>query len=159
MIYKPTKKCQLMTLLPAEKVEKKRLAYPVCDGWFTEFYVYARDWINAEKYNVDDWIDGIMTYGTNHMKDEFVMEPMCNHHQGGVYLSRPYWEAMVKMFGHSPEPGVVSYDPDAVEPVLVTYPQNTMATYEPDAEGDCCDIMEDIMLSRGLTIKPDVGSC
>ena len=159
MIYKPTKKCQLMTSPPEVKLGKKRLAYPVCDGWLCEFHVYAWDWINAEKYNVDDWIDGIMTYGTNHMKDEFVMEPMCNHHQDGVYLSRPYWEAMVKMFGHSPELGVVSYDPDAVEPDLVTCSLNTMTSHEPDAEGDLCDIMEEIMLSRGLTIKPDVSSC
>jgi len=138
-------------------VSEEKLAYPVCDGWFLEFHVYAWDWINAEKYNDDDWIDGIMTYGTNHMSDEFVMEPMCNHHQGGVYLSRPYWEAMVKMFGHSPELGVVSYDPDAVEPELVTYPLNAMTTY--GTEGECCDIMETILLSKGLTIKHDDDSC
>ena len=145
-------------MMPTETiVSEERLAYPVCDGWLCEFYIYAKAWQNYDEYD-DDWIDPNPYHNRT-----FVMEPMCNHHKGevgyGPYLSRPYWEAMVKMFGHSPELGVVSYDPDAVKPELVTCSLNTMTSYEPDAEGDCCDIMEDIMLSRGLTIKPDVVSC
>ena len=145
-------------MMPTEKiVSEEKLAYPVCDGWLCEFYIHAKAWQNYDEYD-DDWIDPNPYHNRT-----FVMEPMCNHHKGevgyGPYLSRPYWEAMVKMFGHSPELGVVSYDPDAVKPELVTCSLNTMTSYEPDAEGDCCDIMEDIMLSRGLTIKPDVDSC
>lgn len=145
-------------MMPTEKiVSEEKLAYPVCDGWLCEFYIYAKAWQNCDEYD-DDWIDPNPYHNRT-----FVMEPMCNHHKGevgyGPYLSRPYWEAMVKMFGHSPELGVVSYDPDAVKPDLVTCSLNTMTSHEPDAEGDCCDIMEDIMLSRGLTIKPDVDSC
>ena len=145
-------------MMPTEKiVSEEKLAYPVCDGWLCEFYMHAKAWQNYDEYD-DDWIDP-NPYHTR----TFVMGPMCNHHKGevgyGPYLSRPYWEAMVKMFGHSPELGVVSYDPDAVNPELVTCSLNTMTSHEPDAEGDCCDIMEDVMLSRGLTIKPDVDSC
>ena len=145
-------------MMPTEKiVSEEKLAYPVCDGWLCEFYIHAKAWQNYDEYD-DDWIDPNPYHNRT-----FVMEPMCNHHKVelgyGPYLSRPYWEAMVKMFGHSPELGVVSYDPDAVKPELVTCSLNTMTSYEPDAEGDCCDIMEDIMLSRGLTIKPDVDSC
>lgn len=147
-----------MTSLPEVKLGKKRLAYPVCDGWLCEFYIYAKAWLDYDANDDDDWIDP-----NPYHPRVFVMEPMCNHHKGevgyGPYLSRPYWEAMVKMFGHSPELGVVSYDPDAVEPELVTCSLNTETSHEPDAEGNLCDIMEDIMLSRGLTIKPDVSSC
>ena len=124
--------------------------------WLDGIMESTGDYINL-LYD-DDWIDPNPYHNRT-----FVMEPMCNHHKGelgyGPYLSRPYWEAMVKMFGHSPELGVVSYNPDAVKPELVTCSLNTMTSYEPDAEGDCCDIMEYIMLSRGLTIKPDVDSC
>ena len=90
-----------------------KLGPPVCSGWFEEFGIWANEWLHGGSGYIDEESNFIQ------YKD-FNMEPMCNFHQGGVYLSREYWVAMVKMFGYSIEEGVVLTDPDVIEPQLTT---------------------------------------
>ena len=81
------------------------------------------------------------------------MEPMCNYHQGGVYLSRKYWVAMVEMFGYSVKENVVLTNPNAVEPELVTCYLNTRDIH--DGSFSDSDIIESIAEKKGITIGSD----
>ncbi|MBR60737.1 MAG: hypothetical protein CMA84_05935 [Euryarchaeota archaeon] len=110
------------------------LGYPVCSGWFEEFCIYATDWLNQD---------------ASIQSEQFNFEPMCNFHQEGVFLSKKYWVAMVKMFGYSLEEGTVLNDYDYVQPIKTTIPLNTRSY-----NGDWLDtdIMEAIAKSKGIVI-------
>ena len=82
--------------------------------------------------------------------EDFEFEPMCNHHQGGVYLSRKYWVALVEMFGYSIEEGVVLTDPDAVDPESVKCYLNTRDPWHGTFSD--CDIMDAIAGAKGVSI-------
>jgi len=125
-----------------------KLGYPVCSGWFEEFGIWANDWLRGEWGYIDE------EEGKFVQHEDFNMKPMCNYHQGGVYLSREYWVAMVEMFGYSIEEGVVLTDPDAVEPELTTLHLNTRDIHE----GSFSDtnIMTIVAKSKGIEIKSDL---
>lgn len=122
---------------------EEKLAYPVCSGWFFEFIGTALEWLEGD-------LLCIANDGSFYKPEEFVFEPMCNYHQEGVYLSRDYWVAMAEAFGYSPEEGVVTYDPDAVEPKLVARFLNTRCSWE----GSYTDTktMELICETKGIVI-------
>ena len=128
---------------------KEVLGYPVCSGWFEEFGIWGRDWLDGHCS-----LTGRTDEDGNYVQSEdFNMEPMCNYHQGGVYLSRKYWVAMVEMFGYSVKENVVLTNPDAVEPELVTCYLNTR-----DPIGGSFsdrDIIESIAERKGITIGSD----
>ncbi len=125
---------------------KEELGYPVCSGWFEEFCIMGNDCLHGQH------LVGIEEVSIVQPED-FEFEPMCNHHQGGVYLSRKYWVAMVEMFGFSIEEGVVLTDPDAVEPEPVTCYLNTRDPSHGTFSD--CDIMDAIAEAKGISIGPD----
>jgi len=128
-------------------VNKERLGYPVCSGWFEEFGIWAKDWLNGNCS-----LTGRADEDGNYVQSEdFVMEPMCNyHHHSGVYLSRKYWVAMVEMFGYSLQKGIVLNDPDTVEPELVTCFLNTRSIH--DGSFSDIDTIESICEAKGIVI-------
>ena len=123
---------------------EEKLAYPVCSGWFEEFGIWANDWLHGEYGRIDE-------EGNFIQYEDFNMEPMCNYHQEGVYLSREYWVAMVAMFGYSKEEGVVLTNPDAVVPELTTFHLNTRSIHEGSFSD--ADIIEKIAESKRIIIE------
>ena len=140
------------THLTRETVSEERLGYPVCAGWFEEFCIWAKDWLDGNCS-----LTGRTDEDGNFVQsNDFNMAPMCNYHicleEGsfiGAYLSRNYWVAMVEMFGYMIEEGNLLTDSDAVEPMITTRPLNTRSL---DGEWSDADIIESIAEAKRIVI-------
>tara|TARA_B110000914_G_C15260508_1_gene352790 strand:- start:102 stop:590 length:489 start_codon:yes stop_codon:yes gene_type:complete len=85
----------------------------VCGGWFIEMDAYGTDLMES-RYTV-------FKDGKSYRPDKFILSPICNDHSDGTYVSKKFWIALVSMFGVvTEEGGEVSYDPQSVQPEMVS---------------------------------------